>query len=711
MAVLLPFLALVLFYCVGRLRGHGVRLSAMIALGVFGAVVALGTEFLSLFSAVTFGGLMVFWSIVVLVSVALCIKMRASAGDRQHHEPWPLPATFAEVLTVCGILVVFGGLATFFGISSIPPREVMKSFSAVTSGGLMVFGSVLAFVGAVLCIKTKAGVGEPKEDEPLSWMVLVVITVVLIFFGILCWIAWSFAPNTWDSMTYHMSRVAHWEQYGSVHPYATHNLVQINMSPLAEYVILHLQVLSGTDRFANFVQLFAAFGSVLGVSLITKRLGANRRGQVLAAVLCATLPMGIMQATSTQNDYVLALWLVLIACWAPLTRADAIDMRLAGWLGVVLGLAVLTKGPAFIYATPFVLLFVVLAVLKKRWHSWKVLLIPTLTCLLIIFGHYFRNYELLDSPLAVRSGHYSNEPLGLHPLVSNLVRNTAMHLSLPSADFADRVEGGTIWFHNLLGWDVHDPSMTFGGFPFSVSKMHIAWNSEDAAPNPVHTVLIGLAWLCALSIRRIRRLKPLMIYGLVVVVAIGLYCFLMKWQIWGSRLQLSLFILSMPFVATVFTVLPLRRLITVLMIAMLIYAFPWHVHNRTRPLPDTVGNHVREQDYFRTQHPSLFHPYRDVTNLILNKGYAHVGIIGFYKIGEYPLWALLRQDGKVEPWIEHIWVENQSRVLSDQSSEPDAILVFTKHGNEKITSVLKSRVPESYVPQWEGGPFFLYEKR
>jgi 4-amino-4-deoxy-L-arabinose transferase-like glycosyltransferase len=96
----------------------------------------------------------------------------------------------------------------------------------------------------------------------------------------------------------------------------------------AEYVTLHRQLLSGGDRLANLPQWFASMGSLFVVSLIAARLGATARGQALAALFCATLPMGILQSTSTQNDFVVAYWL---ACLVALVT----DATTRGWPWVV----------------------------------------------------------------------------------------------------------------------------------------------------------------------------------------------------------------------------------------------------------------------------------------------------------------------------------------------------------------------------------------
>ena len=119
------------------------------------------------------------------------------------------------------------------------------------------------------------------------------------------------APNNFDAMTYHLARVLHWLQNRSLAFYPTPIWRQLILGPIAEMAILHGVALSGGDWLANTVQFSAMTGSVLGVSLMAKQLGGNRTTQIFAALLAFTLPMGILQASSAQNDYVAAFWCVL----------------------------------------------------------------------------------------------------------------------------------------------------------------------------------------------------------------------------------------------------------------------------------------------------------------------------------------------------------------------------------------------------------------
>ena len=77
---------------------------------------------------------------------------------------------------------------------------------------------------------------------------------LLVLLGILLAEALYFPPNNYDSMSYHMSRVAHWAQNGNVDFYPTGIARQLFSSPLAEYLILHSYLMQGSDLWANSFQ-------------------------------------------------------------------------------------------------------------------------------------------------------------------------------------------------------------------------------------------------------------------------------------------------------------------------------------------------------------------------------------------------------------------------------------------------------------------------
>jgi hypothetical protein len=180
---------------------------------------------------------------------------------------------------------------------------------------------------------------------------LVGAAVIIVLIGV---IALASPPNTWDAMVYHMPRVSHWMQNRSVAFYPTHVPRQLHMPPWAEFAMLHLHMLFGGDRLNNLVQWFSLFGSVVAVSLLAQALGAGYRGQALAAVICATIPQGILQASAAKNDYVVAFWLAALAYCVLSFKREPTWTHAFG-IGGALGLAWLTKGTGYILTFPFVI--------------------------------------------------------------------------------------------------------------------------------------------------------------------------------------------------------------------------------------------------------------------------------------------------------------------------------------------------------------------
>ena len=235
-----------------------------------------------------------------------------------------------------------------WGILMATSTEALGFFHALTRPAVAtLWGGAAVLLAAAVAVRHRPWTGDllpsVRGVDPVVRVCLAGCAVVA---AITAFIALAAAPNTWDSMTYHLTRVMHWEQDRSLDFYATNIQRQLHLTPGAEYVTLHLHLLSGGDRLANLPQWFASMGSLFVVSLIAARLGATARGQALAALFCATLPMGILQSTSTQTDFVVAYWLACLVALVTDATTRTWPWMLA--LGAALGLATLTKATAFV---------------------------------------------------------------------------------------------------------------------------------------------------------------------------------------------------------------------------------------------------------------------------------------------------------------------------------------------------------------------------
>ena len=108
--------------------------------------------------------------------------------------------------------------------------------------------------------------------------------------------------------------------------------------------MLHTYLLTGGDRLINLIACGAFAAAIVGVSGVVAAMGLGTTAQTVAALACATLPNAILQASGAKNDMLLALWTVCAIYFA--LRGEAM------WLGLAVGLALATKGTAYLFLPP-----------------------------------------------------------------------------------------------------------------------------------------------------------------------------------------------------------------------------------------------------------------------------------------------------------------------------------------------------------------------
>jgi hypothetical protein len=460
--------------------------------------------------------------------------------------------------------------------------------------------------------------------------------LALLFLTLLV-IAFAAPPNTWDSMTYHMSRVANWIQNGSLRHYTTGDPRQLFLAPEAEYEILHLQLLSGGDRLANLPQWCAAALSTVAVTLIARALSGDARTQAVAAVFGATLPMGILQATSTQSSYVATFWLAAFVAlgleWSSASRRDPIGAAL---LGFALGLGLLSKETIFLFAPPFVLWLGWRRGFPRRHRSELAILAA---CTLVLpLPHLVRNQLDFGSALGPYSKLYTNASFSPAVIASNLLRNAGLHIETQLPPVDRRIQRAIEALHRPLGLQPSDPRTTFGRTQFKISGPSL---SEDTSGNPLHLAL-ALAVLALVGVRKVRPTREQTAYAAALGGGLLLFCLLLRWQPWHSRLHLTLFVLAGPLLAVLAQRLVGAAVIRTGVALLAIGALPWVLVGDARPL---VGARsvlaVPRSDQYFAGRPELRAPYQWAASTIEELGCRDVGLILGGNDWEYPLWALL----------------------------------------------------------------------
>ncbi len=510
------------------------------------------------------------------------------------------------------------------------------------------FSLLAAFWVAATCVVAVAVLRRGRPALPtlglrLDWRIALAALPFAVILAATLLVAVIAPPNTWDSMTYHMARVAHWTYQGSVGNYPTETLRQLYQPPFAEFAIAQLQILTGGDHLANLVQWWSMIGSIAGVSWIARELGAPARGQYLAAAIATTLPMGIMQATSTQNDYVESFWLVCGVAFCLRLRNEP-DLESATGLAASVGLAILTKGTAYIYGLPILAVAAWLLFKRYRFGSWRYAALLAIAVLLINTGAWVRNVSAFGSVLGPPVP-FVNQVFSAQEFASNVIRDASVQVGTPSGSVNYTIARAISRAHRILGIDVNDPRTTWPGVGFGINRLG---PYEDSAPDPLQLLLLLVAAV-VLALNPGRR-KELLLYLGGLLAAFVLFALLIRWQPWHSRLELPFLVLGAPVAAAVFTAVWSARTTSGIAALVFVCAIPWLGGPSIRPIAgsQSVLTSDRSTAYFDAR-PELRAAYRQAADDAHSAGCHVVGIVGSEDTWEYPLWVYLGPGYRVVP--------------------------------------------------------------
>ncbi|BDG05254.1 hypothetical protein [Anaeromyxobacter oryzae] len=366
------------------------------------------------------------------------------------------PAAIAAALAVAA-LVCFEAVV----------MNALSLAEAVTRPGVLV--AHLLGIGVAGTVAARQRGGRPRTPRrPAALATLLVLPLLALAIAS----AVRYAPNNGDSMTYHLARVAHWLQDRDVAAYPSGSLRQNVMMPGAEYVLLALQVLSGSDRLAALLQTLAYVVVVASAPVLARLAGAPRRVAPWAAPAVAALPAAVLQASSTQNDLVAAALCIGIvgAAAKPIRRRHATgDVVL---LALACSAALLVKASALVVAAPLLVLAAV-----RQWRraagALRSLLpglaVGALAALVLVAPELARRETAGRLALVVPqypvAGEWSDRAV-------NVLRGLAHHLPVPGVAASD---GGVGHGEPLVaGWGPSAPHEDYAGNPVQAAALLVA---------------------------------------------------------------------------------------------------------------------------------------------------------------------------------------------------------------------------------------------
>jgi hypothetical protein len=482
-------------------------------------------------------------------------------------------------------------------------------------------------------------------------------------------------------MNYHLARTIYWRQNRHVGLYPTDFLSQVQFPPWCEYAMLQLQLLNESDRGVNFVQWASFAVAIIGASVIARDLGGTRLVQWLAAVLVATLPMAILQASTSQNDLAEGAWLVTFVAFG-LRWSREFALRDACAAGAGLGLALMSKTVAFLFGFPFVLLFGLAWLTGKQtpWRARWLSLLPLVLLPPLLNGpNWARNIDFSGSPLGPQTTTlgkpYRNQEVSPRVLVSNVSRHLALHLIFRWDDWNNGLVRSLQWLHeDVLGMRLIDPANSSFTVGFDRAVEWGKFRHEDHAGNSFHAVLLVLAALAGpLLVRRGSASYPLALAGCVAC-----YGLVVAWQPWSSRLHLPFFLVAMPWLAVVLQRLP-RAMIVAAAIGLAAWAWPYLVAADRRPLwgdDPILKRSVARQRFANMEH--VQESYTAAGQLLMAHQCRSIGLISAVGQGEYLLWLQDPARPRDRWSFRHLdGVPELQRYANPEASAPDAIAAWS----------------------------------
>ncbi len=411
----------------------------------------------------------------------------------------------------------------------------------------------------------------------------IIVLVSVLFFLLLFIQGILYPPNNWDSMTYHMARIAHWVMNESVYPYPTHIYRQIYQPPLSEWIIAQVCILNKADYFANAIQLIFLIASLGVINQIMLLWNQSKRRRMIAICIAFTTPSVFMQATSTQNDIVVSFFL-LSTIFFLIDYFKRFNISSAIYIGLAIGFAIVTKGTALVYIIPiigFCLFFLWKAFLKKQLNFGEFLphffLIATLS-IAIAFPHFYRNYELSGDIFGASDDHYFNKNITLKSTGLNLLKNIANHASTPiTSDLTNQIVEKT---HLTLKIPINDENYSYKGIHFKLNTWH---HNEDEVSNFLQILLF--AGVLLFVILNWKRIEPLIKFSaLFCLLAFCLFSFLLKWQPWHIRLQVPLFMMASITISLYLDNFSMKKLVSPILGFAVFYCLLLAVLNPNRPI-------------------------------------------------------------------------------------------------------------------------------
>lgn len=557
-------------------------------------------------------------------------------------------------------------LLGFFGKISIINNRIVFSILLI-----------LVLVGVVVAVGKNLRITKDKQS-----IIFVSFALIMLFMACVT------VPHNFDSMTYHLPRVMHWIQNGSLEYWYTSDVREVCSQPLAEYTLLNLFCLSGNDQLFNIPQWYGYILCTLLTVFILHEKKVRKEYVFVGMILVMTTPIVIAEGVTTQNDLFSTIW-PLTFLYFSIILANKTELNLAKenihigiMLGVIAGMAFLSKAQSVI-PIAFISIWLFIERIKKKDRANVLVLFPFLIviiALLLAMPYFIRNYrccgDILASAYFDKLSISSYDPRGV---ILNCYKNWTMGAKTYTSILLNRILYKSAYIvAGILGMQINDARFVLDDISYDAFTLneYSSYNMDTASAPFVSWIFVVM--VCFVVVRKIVSRKNKSYQkdnnvGLRIALIFSILtpmCYI-KWQPWIMRLLIPSY-----FLMAIYIVLGWndfgsdrdgtgKKLVTVALPIVMLFLSTSALYFDAIWVSAGLKHEERlewylEDDLSRDR-------YRDLVNYIgESNNYANIGLYFGYNVPEYPIWyALKREDNQ----IFHINVKDQ-----DSTPVPDVII-------------------------------------
>ncbi|GAB4459967.1 MAG: hypothetical protein Kow0070_15570 [Anaerolineales bacterium] len=369
------------------------------------------------------------------------------------------------------------------------------------------------------------------------------------------------APHNWDSMTYHLARVAYYLQQNNINYFDANYWAQVVHPKDSHLLLLYTYLVSGkNENLTQLVQFVSYWVAVCSVYAISRKVGNSKPQSVFAAAAAALLTEWLMESTTTQNDMILTAY-GGAAVYFLFAFRETRNWKYPALAASAIALSIGTKASSFlpllsVALIAFYIFFPSKANFQRQLRDFAVFggWIFLAVVILALPSGYFENYRLFGHPVGpenVRAMHaFEGKSLGYiaENGTKNLLRYGFEFLSLDGMPTINPVLRAQTLIRSLpvaavnkMGMDLEADDAT--RVPFDLQK----WPSSHENGSYWGVFGFGLVWVMVfLSLAGIIKSTDIRILSLAAVLFLISQAYAGPYDPWRGRYFTTCAIFAVP---------------------------------------------------------------------------------------------------------------------------------------------------------------------